>query len=41
MMLIIEGIEKIEIEYLICVGIGSGLQDGSLDIILDILLSKN
>ena len=31
----------IEKEYLICVGVGSGLQGGSLNSILGILLSKN
>ena len=41
MMVIIEGIEKLEKEYLICVGVESGLQGGSLDSVLDILLSKN
>ena len=41
-MVIIEGIEKLEKEYsiYIYVGIGSGLKGGSLDSILDILLSS-
>ena len=41
MMVVIEGIEKLEKECLVCVGVGSGLQGGSLDSIVDILLSKN
>ena len=38
MMVIIDGIKKLERKYLICVGIGFDLQGGNLDIILDILL---
>ena len=41
MVVVIEGIEKLEKECLICIGLWSGLQGGSLDNILDIKLSKN
>ena len=39
-MVIIEGIEKLEKEYSIYAGIGYGLKGGSLYSILDILLSS-